>query len=285
MTSTPDSGPQPAHSGRLLSLQRTILICAILIPAASQSGFGQTELTTDALTGTEAEVKTELSTSPVIRVEEDWKLVVREPDAERGLPQFVNVISPIGSVGIRFGVFELNCRSEPDYAAGGLQIQSWFGNSLTHQHNSPKQATLFKPGEVIEYTVAMYLQDGKLQYEIINGESETWGSFGGQGYLKITENTRLTNLALYDPSISLANSRLLGGAHRMECAHLKAVRRFRADGTSTTEAKQIDLHSYHDNIVEKTYDEFQMTESTKTLDATNLETNQTFDADVKLAPY
>jgi hypothetical protein len=58
----------------------------------------------------------------VIRVEEDWQLVVREPDAESTAPQVTCVISPCGDLDGLYASIELNHQTQPDFASGGVHL-------------------------------------------------------------------------------------------------------------------------------------------------------------------
>ena len=57
------------------------------------------------------------------RVEEDWELVVTEPDAQLVSPQATCTMSPVGNLGSDYVVFDVNLRNFPSYEAGGVQLQ------------------------------------------------------------------------------------------------------------------------------------------------------------------
>src|SRR5262249_11938126 len=60
----------------------------------------------------------------VYRIEEDWQLVVNEPDADENGPQVTCTISPL-DMGTAYCALDLNYHTQPDYVAGGLQIHTW----------------------------------------------------------------------------------------------------------------------------------------------------------------
>ena len=66
----------------------------------------------------------------VIRVEEDWVLVLNQPNDMVTAPQFHTVMSPFGSLDAVFAQVTWNYRELPDFTAGGLQMQAWNGNSF-----------------------------------------------------------------------------------------------------------------------------------------------------------
>ena len=66
-------------------------------------------------------VSAQTTTGTVMRVEEDWALVVAEPDIDNNSPQVTCVISPL-SMASGYAAFDINYRTQPNYAAGGLQL-------------------------------------------------------------------------------------------------------------------------------------------------------------------
>jgi hypothetical protein len=76
----------------------------------------------------------------------------------------------------------------------------------------------------------MTLEEGILTFEVVGGSSTTWGSFGGQGYLKSRLYTARENLNEYNPEVSVANSRVGYAANRVQSLILRRVRAFAADG-------------------------------------------------------
>ncbi len=59
----------------------------------------------------------------VVRVEEDWELVISTPDPDTDGPQVICVSSPVDGVNSLHANFELNFRSLPvsDLTAGGIR--------------------------------------------------------------------------------------------------------------------------------------------------------------------
>ncbi|MBI2480844.1 MAG: hypothetical protein HYV60_20120 [Planctomycetia bacterium] len=58
----------------------------------------------------------------VVRIEEDWELVVASPDSNSTAPQVSCTISPLSHVDSIHAAFELNHQSQPEFSAGGLQL-------------------------------------------------------------------------------------------------------------------------------------------------------------------
>lgn len=164
-------------------------------------------------------------TSPeVVRVEEDWELVVAVPDPNSDAPQVSCLISPVGNTESVHAAFEMNYQSMPEFVAGGLQLQIWNNEEPLASRKFPNGAVMQTEGETVRWTQSMSLEGGLLTFEITGGSSSTWGAFGGQGYLKATVATSLENLNGYSPSVSTAGSGVGYAANRVESLKLRRVR-------------------------------------------------------------
>jgi len=176
-------------------------------------------------------------------VEEDWEMVVGEPDPAADAPQVTCVISPHGNVDGIYATFELNHRNTPDFAAGGLQFEVWQDETALHERKFPDQSALATQGEVVSWTQSMTLEEGNLIFEITAGSSTTWGNFGGQGYLKFIMNASMANLNTYNPDVSVANSGVSYAANRVQSLTLKRIRLHTSDGTVVEMATSRVIHS------------------------------------------
>lgn len=177
------------------------------------------------------------------RVEEDWELVISEPSPEDEAPQILNVISPNGTQDNDFFVFELNHCTQPDYTAGGLQLQHWVGQEVQSWRTINDSSKLTTPQETITYTLRMRLLGDLLSVSVRNGESETWGSFHSDP-LRITHDTSLNNLNGYRSSNSVAKSRVGFASYRVTRFVLKEVRYYSNNVlVKTDEADQV-VHEY-----------------------------------------
>jgi hypothetical protein len=166
----------------------------------------------------------------VVRVEEDWELVVDQPDPRTTAPQVTCTFSPDGSVDALHATFELNHQTVPEFVPGGLQLQLWHNGCAVSSHKSPNASVAATNDEQIQWTQAMELRDGQLTFEIIDGTSTTWGSFGGQGHLKAMSCTELASLNSYNPAISVQHSGVGFAANRVQRMVLKEVRYHTASG-------------------------------------------------------
>ena len=166
----------------------------------------------------------------IVAVEEDWEMVLATPDPDSAGPQVICTMSPFGNVDSLHCTLELNHRTVPEFAPGGLQFEVWYGEQLVTERRAPTQSILSQPGEVICWTQKMELSDGTLHMEIVEGSSTTWGSFGGLGYLKADVSTTLENLNSYRPTVSVENSGIPYAANRVQSLVLKRVRVTTSEG-------------------------------------------------------
>ncbi len=165
--------------------------------------------------------------TPVVRVEEDWELVVAEPAPQKDSPQVTNVLSPVSSLSDLYAVLELNYQTLPDYAAGGLSLQVWRGDVNLDYTVTPLLFRLATPGERVSYTLALQVSRGRLTVELCNLQSSTWNGFRS---LKLQVPTELRDLSGYSVEFSLSNSGVTFGTNRVERFRLKEVRFLDASG-------------------------------------------------------
>ena len=171
-----------------------------------------------------------LDTAQVVRVEEDWELVVVTPDPNTTAPQVNCVISPVGNVESFHAALLLNYQGLPEFIPGGVQLQVWHDEIPRLWRKFPSNALMAPDGETVRWTQTMELHDGWLTFEVVGGTSTTWGTFGGQGYLKAGIATWLENLNDYNPDVSVNNSGVSFAANRVVSLVLKRVRLVMSDG-------------------------------------------------------
>jgi hypothetical protein len=160
----------------------------------------------------------------VDRVEEDWQLVITEPDALLVSPQATCTMSPEGNLASNYAVFDVNLRNFPSYEAGGVQLQLWNGDSAVNSVRANSGVALRAAGETVTWTQQMSIQDHKLTIAVTNGQSQTWGSFGDGTSISLMKETDLDNLNGYSPALTIANSGIGFGANRVASLSLVAIR-------------------------------------------------------------
>ena len=166
----------------------------------------------------------EASAQTVVRVEEDWELVVSNPDTTVTAPQVTCTISPTADTEGLYAAFELNHRSQPSFSPGGIQIQVWNGDALLTARDWNTSNQLSTANETVRWTQTMTVTGTNLVFEVVNGSSTTWGAFGGEGYLKATVSAPLTNLNAYHPDVSVENSGVSYAGNRVASLVLREVR-------------------------------------------------------------
>lgn len=180
----------------------------------------------------------------IVRVEEDWELVVADADPALAAPQVTCSISPSGGIDGVHAAIELNYRSQPSFAAGGLQLQVWNGDQLIVARSYTNNSPLANASEQIRWTQSLTLTGSNVVFEVINGSSTTWGVFGGQGYLKATIQSTLPNLNGYHPNVSVEQSGVAYAGNRVQSLTLKEVRLITASGTILRDSTPRVVHQH-----------------------------------------
>ena len=137
---------------------------------------------------------------------------------------------PYSGIESDYFILLLNYRTEPCYSAGGMQLQQWDGEQLVDYQNGPSGGELQNTGETITWTQTMSISGGVVTFNLNNGTSESWGNFGGEGYLTKTITTGQTNLNAYDPIVSINESGIGFAGNRVASLTLKRIRWTLSDG-------------------------------------------------------
>lgn len=181
-------------------------------------------------------------TQDITRIEEDWELVIEVPEADQEAPQITTVISPSLDLDGIHGVFEINHATQPTYSNGGLQLQVWNGEDLFDYRRARASVLLRTSNEKVTWTSSMSLLHSLnwLRFEISNGQSTTWGTFGNNSELRRGTASYLNRLNSYSPETSVENSRVGFASNRVKKLTLKKVRYY-ADTTlvSTDETERV----------------------------------------------
>ncbi len=167
----------------------------------------------------------------IVRVEEDWEVVIVSPDETSTAPQITCAMSPVSNLEAAYATFELNHQTQPYFAPGGLHLQIWNQDVPTFTRSLPQNAVMSLAGETVRWTQVMDLNSGVLKFEIAAGESTTWGQFGTSGQLQASTQTSLTNLNGYTTLNSIENSGVGFAGNRVQSMSLKRVRYYTSGGT------------------------------------------------------
>jgi hypothetical protein len=199
--------------------------------------MGIAALAVIATTMTGGSLTAQSNGTDVYRIEEDWQLVIGTPDVDLVVPQVTCTISPV-DMNTAYCAFDVNFHSQPGWSPGGLQVHTWDPSDPIEYSNSTHTGELNNPNETVTWTQTMTLDPNQntIRFQVINGNSTTWGSFGGNpadgfsGHLVLSINSSLSNLNGYDPNVSLDNSGVSFGGNVVVSQTLMAVRYFDING-------------------------------------------------------
>ena len=168
----------------------------------------------------------------IVRLEEEWELVVTDPDVETAGPQITCILAPRGVGTGTFATLELNHSSEYEFTPGGVHLQLWDGET----HQGVRSVNLYTPlaqrNETIRWKQAMSLSNGVLTFEIKEGQSTTWGNFTDSGTLKFQTPSPATSLNSYSPDQAAKLSGIGYGSNRVGSLTLKKVKLWTESGAT-----------------------------------------------------
>lgn len=175
------------------------------------------------------------------RVEEDWRVVIGDPDPDSTGPQITTCMSPV-SGSSAFVAFCLNYRDVTDWKPGGLQIKAYGEPASTTQDRpliasaTAHSESLETDGETVTWTQRIRVSAGYMSYAVHNGASTTWGSFGlEQGNLVVIFPTSASDLGKYSPADSVALSAAGWQANRVTSMTLLRVRYYQGSTLLSTD--------------------------------------------------
>lgn len=164
---------------------------------------------------------------PVIRVEEDWLMVLNEPDDTVDSPQFHTVMSPTNHLDSFYAQVTWNYKQEPDYVSGGLQLSSCDGDEVVRSR-SVEQRQLSSAAETISWSQSLETDGSSLSFSVFNGSGATWGSFGKD--MTIDMDAYLPLLNTYSANLSQESACVTYGSNRVDLLMITQVRRYGVSG-------------------------------------------------------
>lgn len=178
----------------------------------------------------------------ILRVEEDWLLTLLEPREAVFAPQFHTLMSPVDHTDGYYAQVTWNYRELPETSAGGLQLQLWHGEDDLNTR-SVREDAFSSDAETVTWTQALAVGGGRLRFSLYNGQSQSWGAFGGPD-VQVALNTTVTDLNGYSPAVSTANSWISYGQNRVQRLALLRVRYYSAAGLIATDEAQRTVFEY-----------------------------------------
>src|SRR5262245_48907023 len=178
----------------------------------------------------------------IVRVEEDWELVLGNPDANSVGPQVVTTMSPRDGIDGTFFTMELNHRSAPTWTPGGISIHRWSGDWRMGSYDRSDRTVMATTSEMVKWTQALYFDNGRLNFKVYDGTSTTWGAFGYTGTVKLDCGWGVLHLNSYTPAVSVANSGPAYAGNRVHSLKLLQIRYSLADATVVTDNTERIVH-------------------------------------------
>lgn len=160
----------------------------------------------------------------IVLIEEHWQLRIGQPDPQSVAPQASMVMAPHSQLDATYFVFALNHRGVPHFAPGGLQVQHWENDEPIATIDTRSEQPIVESNEVITWVQRLELKEGRLVFEVVDGQSNSWGAFGGSHELQLSVPTTLSNLNDYAPRISLEESGVSFGGNRVQSLVLQKLR-------------------------------------------------------------
>lgn len=161
----------------------------------------------------------------LIKVEEDWEVLITEADEDASSPQIINIISPTQDLTGIYGMIELNHSTFPSFAEGGLQLQARRGEQLTTARDYASGQTLRHNYDRLKYTVALRKFDDIMILAVKNVASKSWGNLKNDVMLLAFPSENF-NLNDYSPDFSATASSVHVGAHRVASMYMTKSRKY-----------------------------------------------------------
>ena len=170
----------------------------------------------------------------VFLIEEDWEMVLNDPEPKTNSPQIAFFQYPDSSREDVYFQLQMNYAAEEGYSSGGFRVSAISQDRPSDEERSELTETLSMDGDRLTWTSAMAVYKGKLMFAIKNGQGAQWGEFGGPEYLVEISKGGTNDLSGYDPMKSLASVDVGFGANRVSSIRLRTVRFIYTDGRVKT---------------------------------------------------
>jgi hypothetical protein len=171
----------------------------------------------------------------LVRVEEDWQLVLGEPDSNSCGPQIACTMSPLGHINGTYFTLELNHRSMPYWSPGGITLHHWNDEWRIESMERPDRSVMQTNDEIVTWTQSLDLDGNNVTFQIKDGTSTTWGPFGYTGYLKLSSYWGSNNLNGYSPDVSVSRSGVAYASNRVRTLKILQIRGTFSNGATATD--------------------------------------------------
>lgn len=168
------------------------------------------------------------------RIEEDWELVVGDPDPAIDAPQVTTSMIPFSATPDLHLQVNLNHALKPEFASGGIQVRIVEDDELLGQVHRRTGEKLAESSETVRWTNAVQKIPSGYSFGVSSGTSSSWGSYGGNDYfLVIAASSVSGSLESYDYRRSLENSTVAYAGNRVQWLRLLRIRFYYSNGMTT----------------------------------------------------
>jgi hypothetical protein len=145
-------------------------------------------------------------------------------------------MSPFANINDTYFTLEINHRSAPYWTPGGISMHHWSGQWRMSSYDRADRTVMSTDNEVVTWTQQLYIENGnRLVFEVVSGQSTTWGPFGFSGTFKVNTNWGVNHINSYTPAVSIAESGVAYAGNRVHSLKLKQVRLHLSDGQVLTD--------------------------------------------------
>jgi len=176
-----------------------------------------------------------LSGQDLVRIEEDWELVIATPDSNSAGPQVACTMSPSNHINDTYFTLEFNHRSVPYWSPGGITLHQWNGEWRVQSMERPDRSLMQTNNETVTWTQILEANGGVLTFQVKNGTSSTWGPFGYSNMLKLHASWNANHINGYSPDVSVARSGVAYASNRVQSLKLLRVRGTLSNGSVATD--------------------------------------------------
>ncbi|WP_144057719.1 hypothetical protein [Novipirellula maiorica] len=166
----------------------------------------------------------------IFKIEEDWEMVLNEPDAINHSPQVTFFTTPTDEPS-RYFQLQLNHAVDTQFSGGGFHVAAVENDQIIDQARSETRAALSSDGDHVRWTSILATVEGQTLFAIKNGHASQWGDFGGPDFLVRMNSDASLGLSQYHPQKSLDAVDIGFGANRVASITLLEVRVFYVDGS------------------------------------------------------
>jgi hypothetical protein len=176
-----------------------------------------------------------LAADPTVwKIEEEWEMVINEPDSPIFSPQVTFFTSPSASLDETYFQLQMNYAADAEFSGGGFHVASVQNEANLDEARSETRSILATDGDHIRWTSVMAVIQNKALFAVKNGQGTEWGNFGGPEYLVRMTPSPVSDLSGYNPQQSLDTVDIGFGANRVQSITLLQVRFFYDDGQTVT---------------------------------------------------